>query len=111
MATELRETALRSFPSRKPEMVTFAGRSTERLLISLHTAESGIQVRAAACCGVNRGGSLLLDTARGSISPICSRSPAALTRMAGEPSAKVTSMSHAPAFRSEEHTSELQYTP
>ena len=98
MATEPRETALRSFRSRKPEMVTLAGCSTECFLISLQTAESGIQVRPAACCGVSLGSSLLVETERGSISPMRSRSPGDWTRMAGEPSANVTSISHARAF-------------
>src|ERR1035437_6722278 len=113
--------------SRKPVIVTSAARSTERFLISAQAPASGIQVRAAACCGVSRGGSLVSETARGSISPIriCSQGQAARRT---PPSENFTSTCHAVASfvesrnrkvggvisggkiepRSEEHTSELQ---
>ena len=87
-----RDTGWRTFPAAKPLMVTVAAAETEFFLIAAQAAGSGNQVRASACCGVRLGGRLVGETQRGSISPICIRSPLAATRMAAEPLANATSI-------------------
>ncbi len=87
-----RDTGWRAFPAAKPLMVTVAAPATECFLIAAQVAGSGIQVRAAACCGVSLGGRFVGATQRGSISPMCIRSPFAATWMAAEPSANDTSI-------------------
>ena len=97
MATWPRETASPGRSSRKPVIVTVAGRSTERFLIAAQVSASGVQVRAAACSGVSWGGSFVSPTQRGSISPIRIRSPGERARMGAAPSANVTSIGHTAA--------------
>ena len=61
---------------------------TERFLMALPTAaRAGVQVCAAACSGVRRGGSLVSATQSGSIGPMRRRGPREMARMAGDPSA------------------------
>ena len=62
--------------------------------MAVQVAASGIQVCAAACCGVSSGGLLVSATERGSISPMRRRSPFDSTRTWFEPSPKATSIRH-----------------
>ena len=55
---------------------------------------SGVQVCAAACCGVSFGGSLVSAIQSGSILPMRGGSPFDVWRIAGDPSANETSMRH-----------------
>src|SRR5208283_99588 len=72
-----------------PAMVTVAARFTERFLMAVQVWASGFQVHEAACCGVSAGSLLFSVTQRGSISPMCIRSPRDTARMPGKPSPKV----------------------
>src|ERR1017187_12458 len=87
-----RDTGWLAFPAAKLPMVTVAAPATDIFLIAAQVAGSGIQVWAAACCGVRLGARLLGETQRGSISPMRIRSPLAATWMAAEPSANDTSI-------------------
>src|ERR1035438_4215410 len=72
-----------------PVMVTVAGRSTERRLISDQVSASGVHVCAALWLGVRAGGRLVGAMQRGSISPMVMSSPGDF-RCRGEPPAKET---------------------
>ena len=97
MPTWPRETASPELSPRKPVIVTVARRSTDRFLMAAQVWASGVQVRAAACSGVSRGGSFVSPMQRGSISPIFILSPCERARIGAAPSGKVTSIVHAVA--------------
>jgi hypothetical protein len=75
-------------------MVTVAGSAAERFLIVSHTAASGLQVRAAACCGVSLGNWFVFAMQLGSISPVRRRSPFAIARIRPPPPANEISIRH-----------------
>src|ERR1035438_2212085 len=80
--------------SRNPVIATVAGDPTERFLIASQVRASGVHVWATACSGVSLGGSLLAETACGSISPMRIPSPDDFTWMPGAPSGKAMSTVH-----------------
>src|ERR1017187_1102236 len=64
-------------------MVTIAGSAMEFDWIVAHVAESGVQVKVAACCGVSFGASSGLTVHSGSIAPSRILSPVDRTWMVG----------------------------
>ncbi len=78
-------------------MVTVAGCSVERRWIAAHVSASGLQLRAASS-GISLGRWFVAATARGSISPIRTRSPRVFTRIPANPSLNATSIRRSTAI-------------